>query len=232
MATTRSTSSKTRTKVTPPKKVTRTAPAAPAKKGFPARKPGSAPARKRKPLPTYKAPADFKPHFILVQVATERDGLLGSKIKAVRYQGRFDREADDKKKFDMSAYDWPTIVGIQSRLSALVYKTTNDKKYDTVPKKREGVKGAHRLPASTIFQLLIRVGRKSADNTLTARVGTVFQIVELASGRKAPKELTKTDPAARMFKRVNRFLPAAFINVQMPPKRTRGRKVESEDDEG
>ena len=67
-------------------------PVAPAaKKGFPPRKTGAQAKRPaRKPLPVFKAPADFKPHFLLVQFVTEKDGLIGSTIKATRYQGRFD----------------------------------------------------------------------------------------------------------------------------------------------
>ena len=202
----------------------------PAKKGgFPAKKSGAAKSKK-KPLPTYKAPADFKPHFLLVQVATEKDGLLGSAIKATRYLGRFDREAEDKKKSDMMSYDPKTLIGIQARLAAVTYKATNDKKYEVLPKAREGVKGSQRLPASTIFQILIRVGKKSADQSLTAGVKQIWQVVaNPKTGRMALKELDKkTDPAYRMFRKSSRILPAAFKEVLMPPKRSKSRKVEEE----
>jgi hypothetical protein len=209
--------------------------AAPAKKGFPARKPGTAPARPaRKPLPTFKAPADFKPHFLLLQVKTEADGLIASQVKAVRYQGRFDREVDDKKKFDMAGYDMPTVVGIAARLGGVTYKATNDKKFPADPKKRAAFKGAARLPAKTTFQILIRVGKKSADGSLTTGVKQIWQAVtNPATGRQKLVELEKTDLCYRAIRKSSRFLPAAFVNVQMPPKRTRGsRKAESEDDEG
>lgn len=207
--------------------------AAPARRGFPARKPGAAPARKRKPLPTFKAPADFKPHFLLLQITTEADGLIGTKIKAVRYVGRFDRDVEDKKKFDMATYDMQTVVGIAARLGGVTYKATNDKKFPVSPKEREGFKGAARLPAKTTFQVLIRVGRKAADNSLTAGVKQVWQALTSAkTGRQMLKELEKTDVCYRAIRKASRFLPAAFVNVQMPPKRTRGWKPESEDDEG
>ncbi|TXH12229.1 MAG: hypothetical protein E6R03_13245 [Hyphomicrobiaceae bacterium] len=206
---------------------------APVRKGFPARKAGAAPARKRKPLPTYKAPADFKPHFLLVQVTTEADGLIASKVKAVRYVGRFDRDVEDKKKFDMAGYDMQTVVGIASRLGGVTYKATNEKKFPLSPAERVGFKGAARLPAKATFQILIRVGRKAADNSLTAGVKQVWQAVTSAkTGRTGLKELEKTDVCYRAFRKASRFLPAAFSNVQMPPKRTRGWKPEAEDDEG
>ena len=210
---------------------------APAKRGFPAKKAATAgkraPARKRKPLPTFKAPADFKPHFLLVQARTEADGLFASNLKATRYQGRFDRDADEKKKFDLSTYDPATLIGIAARIGGVTYKATNDKKYPALPKERAGVKGAMRLPAKQVFQILIRVGKKSADGSLTAGIKQIWQSTpNLKTGKMKLTELEKTDPAYRLIRKASRFLPAAFANVQMPPKRTRGsRKQEEGDDE-
>lgn len=215
--------------VVAPTKKAAPAVAAPAKKGFPARKPGIVAAKKtvRKPLPSFKAPADFKPHFLLLQVTTEADGLFASKIKAVRYQGKFSFDADDKKKFDMANYDMSTVVGIAARLGGVTYKATNDKKYPLLPTKRVGFKGAARLPAKASFQVLIRVGKKAADNSLTAGVKQVWQGVKSeATGRIKRVELLKTDVCYRAIRKSSRMLPAAFANVQMPPKRTRGKRVE------
>jgi hypothetical protein len=244
-------------KVVPAKKIaSKKTEAAPAKKrvGFGgARKPGSKPAVKRKPLPTFKAPADFKPHFLLVTVATEADGLLGNKVKAVRYLGKFSREAEDKKKSDMASYDMLTVAGIMARLSGKTFKPTNDKKYSADIKQRNtggkakinGVVkefkstgpdgkpliGSARLPKNTTFQLLMRVGRRTADNTLTCTIRQVFQVVTMKSGRVGPKELEKTDPVYRVLRGCGRFMPAAFTKVQMPPKRTRRRAADIEGEE-
>lgn len=240
------------------KKVIPARKAAPAAKriGFGgARKPGSKPAPKRKPLPTFKAPADFKPHFLLVTVQTEADGLLGNKVKAVRYQGKFSRDADDKKKSDMASYDMLTVAGIMARLSGKTFKPTNDKKYSADIKLRntggtakingvskafkstlDGGKplvGSARLPKGTMFQLLMRVGKKQADNSLTCTIRQVFQVITSAkTGRVLPKELEKTDPLYRMFRGCSRFMPAAFTKVQMPPKKSRRRAadIEGEDE--
>jgi hypothetical protein len=204
------------------------------KKGFPARKPGAKRPAKKNPLPLFKAPADFKPHFLLVSVSTEKDGLFGADVSATRFLGKFDRDADEKKKSDLAFYDPTTLVGIAARLGAVTFKATNDKKLPISPKERADYKGAARLPASTTFEVLIRVGRRVADNALTAGVKQVFQVGKSAkTGRVVYVALLKTDPAYRLIRRVSRVLPAAFLNVQMPPKRTRGgrKQAEESDDE-
>ena len=215
------------------------APAAPAKKGSfgrpasgaaPAKK-AAAPARKKTPLPQFEAPADFRPHFVLVSFQTDRDGLLGASLKAVRYAGRFDREADERKKANMIDYDPQTVVGIAARLAAITFKTSIDRIMPATPSDREGLKGSNRLPKTAVFEALIRVGKRSADQTLTAGVRQVFQIVKTKSaktGKMITKtvELSKTDPASRMIRRVNRILPAAFKNVMMPPKRSSRRSAD------
>ena len=60
----------------------------------------------------------------------------------------------------------------------------------------------------------------------------ILNHVETDKARTGLKELEKTDVCYRAFRKASRFLPAAFSNVQMPPKRTRGWKPEAEDDEG
>ena len=217
--------------------------AAPAKKGAFGRPAGAAgskkaPAKKavkRTPLPTYAAPADFRPHFVLVSFQTDKDGLIGASLKAVRYNGRFDRDADDKKKFNLMDYDPQTVVGIAARLGAVTFKTSIERIMPVSPKEREGFKGSNRLPKSTVFEALIRVAKKSADQTVTAGVRQVFQLVKktsASSGKTSvkPVELLKTDPAYRLIRRVSRILPPAFKNVLMPPKRTRGSRNQEADD--
>lgn len=203
------------------------------KKGFPARKDGKVKSKsKKKPLPTFKAPTDFKPHFLLVQLKTEADGLIATQVSATRYQGKFARDAEDKKKFDLAAYDAKTLMGIAARFAGVTFKATNDKKFPVAVKERKDFKGAARLPAKTTFQVLLRVGKKAADQALTAGVKGVWQAVQSEkTGRLQLKELEKTDVCYRALRKASRTLPAAFANVQMPPKRTRGRK-DSEEEEG
>jgi hypothetical protein len=185
----------------------------------------------RKPLPTFDAPADFKSHFLEVSLRTEKDGLLASSIKATRYQGRFDPNAEDKKKADLGSYDPSTLIGIQARFAAVTFKATNDKKYPVEVKGRTEVKGAMRLPANTAFKILLRVNRKAADGSISVLIKNIQQGVKnLKTGRIAAVDLDKKDPVYRAFRKASRILPAAFKNVLMPPKKVRGKKVEADEE--
>lgn len=178
-----------------------------------AKKPATKKAKAK--LPTFKAPEEFKPHFLEIQVATEKDGLLSNGIKATRYVGRYDPDAPDKKKFDLGSYDQRTLQGILSRLSMVTYATN----------------AAKRLPAKTLYQILLRVNRKSADGSLSILFkGISVQEKNEKTGRVKFKELDKKDPNYRKFRKASRILPAAFKAVLMPPKRTRGAKVEQDDE--
>lgn len=193
---------------------------------------GAKKAPARKPLPQFKAPADFASHFLEVRIKTEADGLLGTAISCIRYKGRYDPNAEDKKKSDMAAYDWATMIGVQARFAGLTFKPTNDKKYPVSPKGRttENIKGSHRLPANTAFKILLRVNRRKSDQTLSVLVKQIWQGVKNEkTGRVAGVELAKDDPVARMLKRAARYLPAAFKNVQAPP--ARRRKAAADDSE-
>lgn len=187
-----------------------------AKAGGKAKGSKAAPKKAKATLPTWKAPDDFKPHFLEVVVKTEKDGLLGSAIKATRYQGRYDPQVDDKKKADLGSYDPATLQGILARISATTYATN----------------AAKRLPANTTFKILLRVGKKVDKNAkgqptiLTAAFKNIWMGVLQDSGRVKAKELDKKDPNYRKFRKSSRILPAAFKDVLMPPKRVRGKKVD------
>lgn len=175
------------------------------------------PAKKKNALPTFKAPADFKPHFMTVMFKVEKDGLLSSSIKATRYQGRYDPEADDKKKFDVGTYDPKTVSGILSRFSMVTYATN----------------AAKRLPPGAVFQVLLRVNKKAKDGDA---LSVLFKGLEQAvknekTGRTKLKALDKKDPTYRKFRKAVRILPSAFKEVLMPPKRTRGANKKEQDDE-
>ena len=166
----------------------------------------------RTPLPTWQAPEEFKPHFVEIKLMTEKDGLLASAIKATRFVGRYDPDAEDKKKFDIGSYDPKTVQGILARLSAVTYATN----------------AAKRLPPNTGFIIVIRVNRKAADGSLSILFKGVSQIVKGKVSSKA-KALEKTDLNYRKLRKAARILPVAFKAVLMPPKRTRGVKVESDE---
>jgi hypothetical protein len=89
---------------------------------------------------------------------------------------------------------------------------------------------AKRLPAGAVYQVLLRVNRKSADNSLSV----LFKGLEVAqksakTGRTKMVEIDKKDPVYRKFRKAARLLPSAFKEVLLPPKRTRG--ANKKDDE-
>lgn len=177
-------------------------------------------------LPTYKAPVDFKPFFMALKFETSEDGLLINGGKFIRFKGRFDLEAPLKKRHNMMEYDPQTCLSIMSRVSSKAFAKPTPKTMPVSPKQRAGLKGAHRLPASTGFIVAIRAGVKKENRVLTARVTQVFQLVKTKSGQVKPYPLEKTDPAYRMIRSCSRILPPAFVNSIEPPRPTRGQAAE------
>jgi hypothetical protein len=177
---------------------------------------GKKKAKKKNALPVFKAPEDFKPHFVTVLMKVEKDGLLSSAIKATRYQGRYDPDADDKKKFDIASYDPKTVQGILSRFAMTTFATNV----------------AKRLPAGAIYQALLRVNKKAKEgDALSVLFKGLDQAVKNDKGRVKLKPLDKKDPIYRKFRKAARILPSAFKEVLQPPKRTRGANKKDADDE-
>ncbi len=186
----------------------------------------AAPAKKKNPLPTFQAPEDFKAHFLAVQFTTGPDGIAQGTMKFTRFKGKFDLAAPDKKKLDMMSYDPQTCLAITARLSAKAFSKSTPKMMPVSRKERSGLKGAHRLPPSTSFLVVLRAGFKKADNSLTCRIRHVLQLVATKSGKLKPVELEKADPAYRLIRGASRILPGAFINSTEPPKKERRTKEE------
>lgn len=151
----------------------------------------------------------------MVYVKTDKDGLLSNNIKAIRYAGRYDPDAPDKKKFDLATYDVPTLMGILGRLSGATYITNPEK----------------RLPKNRVFSLQLRVIRKAKDNSLGVSFKSISYKEKNKKGRIVDVELDKKDPDYRKIRKASRTLPAAFKNTINPPKRTRGKVVEKEDED-
>jgi hypothetical protein len=253
MATTKKVVKKTSTKSAgaPSKKVATKKALSPLEKARLARASGGAAKKaKAKAKPgqfTFDAPSDFKPFFLEVTVRTEKDGLLGNQIKAIRYVGRYDPQAEDKKKFDISAYDTKTLIGLQARLAQVTFKNNATKFYPASIKERNAkikVKNkttgevkeraefgsAFRLTPNTTYRILFRIGKKSADNSITVGTKAVSQVVLVNSVKKL-KALEKTDPVYKAFMKARRFMAAAFKDVLLPPKRTRGANKKADADE-
>lgn len=180
-------------------------------KALAARRSGTATPRVKKPVPTWEAPADFKPHFLEVLVRVDKDGLLCPDCKVIRYKGRYDPEADERKKFLVNTYDPRTVQGILSRLSMVTFINSV----------------AKRFPAGKTFRLILRVGKKK-DGALTVGYKGISMVTKLKSGRVKEDALEKKDPIYRRFRKAGRLLPAAFSKVLMPPKVERKSKKAEE----
>lgn len=181
-----------------------------------------------RPAPViWEAPDDFKPHFLSVQVRTDKDGMFTNMIEATRYVGAYNEEAPGSKKFDLRSYDADTLMGIQARLALVTFHPTGRLS-------KAGV--SPRLQPDTTYKLLYRVGVRKANNALTVGLKSVVQQTETTSaktGKVRIKEvqLERSEPDFRKLLKSAKFLPAAFANVLQPPKPVRGGKRKAEDEE-
>lgn len=182
-----------------------------AKKTFPARKTAVAGAKKpaaKAKLPTFKAPADFKPAFIEYGFTIGKDGLIDTRtVECQRVKGRWDNA--DAPRYDMRSYDINTVMGITARLSSVTFAPNI----------------LRRLAAGSKFKLVIRVAKRAADGSLAAGI-KVGQFLN-EKGKMAWFE-DKADPDWRRLRRANRQLPSAFVDIQLPPSK-RTKKVADEE---
>lgn len=204
-----------------PAAVEKTSAAAPAKKGFPAKKAraaGSAAAKKPGPI-LFKAPADFKPAFFEIEFETLRDGLIrGGSIKVNRVRGKWDNP--DAPRYDLATYDLPTLAGVATRLGAMAFAPNITK----------------RLPPKSKFGLVLRLNCRAATGSLSVVVkGAKYLAISEKTGKaKWVWVNAKSTEAAlllhRRMRRMGRFMSGAFVEVQLPPSTRRAKsKAESED---
>lgn len=155
------------------------------------------------------APADFEPHFVIVEYTTGTDGLFAGEFRATRHStGRFNPSLRDSEKVrDLLTYDVTTAIGIASRLSARTFKTDPTK----------------RLAANTTYEILIRVSLKKATGEIATSVKSVAIVSDVDR-----VELAQDDPASRMIRGAGRFLPEAFAKVKNPPSLVQKREVVDE----
>lgn len=159
--------------------------------------------------PTWQAPSDFKPSFYSFRFKTDRWGLIDTRsVFGERIRGRWDNP--DAKRWDLSEFDPATLRGFAMIMSAAIYAPNPGK----------------RLPPNQPFLCIVRAGKASETNILRAR------LVAVGTKTKADAKLRwfedKTDPAYRRLRRVNRSLPSAFVDAQLPPL---ARKKSSADEE-
>lgn len=193
-------------------------PAAPVKRGFPAKSTGAAKktAVARPPKLLFDAPADMKPAFFEFEFTTGTDGLMiPESVQMARVKGKWDNA--DAPRFDMREYDAATLVATATRIAAVTFAPNV----------------AKRLPANTAFLLIIRASKNSATNALNAAI---------RFGRHADASQAKLKwkwfedpkqevwgPVWRRLKRASRLLPSAFVSVQLPP--SKRRKAADDSDE-
>ena len=153
-------------------------------------------ASKRKPLPVFKPPEDFKACFVRVMLRTDKDGILGD-CKALRYKGR--PGTDSEKVLPMASFDARTQIRLAMRIAGKNFIASEKK----------------RLPPNSTAVLLIRVGTKAATGGLT----TSIKEVAFAEGKGAkPKTMkNKKSPIYRALRKCNRLLPGAFTTLQPFP---------------
>jgi hypothetical protein len=171
----------------------------PVKKGFPAKKTGAA-ARKRparKPIPTFKAPAEFKPFFMRVTMLTAKDGII-TDVKATRIKGSPTNE--NAKTLDLSVYDPDTERRMATRFAGPTF-IRNDSK---------------RLPGNAKFDMLMRVGARKADDSLMValrearmKVGKDGKAIDIKKDKKTGKPTVEW----RTLRKALKFMPAAFTKV-------------------
>jgi hypothetical protein len=188
-------------------------PAATAVAKKPIRRPATA-APARPARITFDAPSDMKPCFIELAFRTQADGLIGPSFRCLRVRGNWTNEA--AKRFDMMEYDAPTVVAIISRIAARTFATN----------------ALRRLPANTAFKVILRAGMRKADGTIIAGIKSISKQVKSAKTGKATwKELVdKTDPVYRKMRSCARFMPGAFVHLQLPPSTRRGKKEDDSEE--
>lgn len=184
-----------------------------APKGAKASKASKSSAKKKPAKITFKAPSDMKPCFVELMFKTQADGLIGPQFKAIRVKGNWTNP--EAKRFDMMTYDAPTVVAIIARVAARTFAA--------------GV--AKRLPANTAYRLVIRAGKRAADNTLMGGIKSTAVLAKSEkTGKSRWKELTdKTDPVRRKLRSISRLIPGAFVNMQLPPSGRQKKEIDTDD---
>ncbi len=164
---------------------------------------------------------DLKPAWYEIKVTTEADGMFGSKITGRRFVGAIQPDKDERKVFDMAAYDEVTLRAILARLASVTFHATGRPNSKGVPS---------RLQPDTEYTLHIRLAI-TKENAIRAGVSKVFVNQTDKKGRVKSVMLDKKDYQVRKIRRVNKYLPVAFQAASMPPKPERRSRRQVAEDE-
>lgn len=182
--------------------------------------------------PTYswQAPDTFTTSFpVEVTLKTEKDGMPGGVWRVRRYKGKYvpaEAEQEGKKWWNLAKIDPHTYNALVSRLSLVLFHPTGRLN-------KAGV--SPRLAPNTVYQVLLRCGKKKADDSLTARINAV-NVIEVKKNKRGERvekatELDKKDVNVRKFKKANKHLPAAFRALaELPAKPSRRKKADEDED--
>jgi hypothetical protein len=168
----------------------------PKKKGFPPKKAGGAKTKsKKKPLPVFKAPDEFKAFFAKVNVKIAKDGIIED-VQVIRIKGSPTNE--NAKTVDMGLWDTDTLRRFAIRYAGAAF-IKSDKK---------------RLAGPSMAQLLMRVGA----NKETSALKVSFKNIKFKAGKEGKaKLLDKKDPIYRALRKPARLVPGAFTKVKPFP---------------
>lgn len=150
---------------------------------------------KRKPIPVFKAPEEFKPFFLKALVQIDKDGII-TDMKATRIKGS--PTNPNAKTVDMGLHDPDTLRRIAVRFAGPAFIRSD----------------AKRLPGKSAAQLLMRVGANRETGAI--RVG-IKEIRFKAFDAKKPVLLDKKDPRYRALRKPVRLMPAAFTKTKPFP---------------
>jgi hypothetical protein len=168
----------------------------PKKKGFPAKKGGGTKAKsKRKPLPVFKAPAEFKAFFARIGVLVGKDGIIED-VKMTRIKGSPTNE--NAKTVDMMLWDPDTLRRFAIRYAGAAF-IKSDKK---------------RLVGPSMAQFILRVGANKETGALKCSCKDI-KFKEGKDGKA--KLLDKKDARYRALRKPMRLIPGAFTKVKPFP---------------
>lgn len=163
-------------------------------------KSGKKTAKKKKTLPVFKAPEEFKPFFFRAAAKIGKDGFIND-IKMVRIKGSLTNE--NAKTVDMADWDPVTLRRFGIRYGTGTFVTNPDK----------------RLPPGMTINFAGRVSIKSATGGLNVGLKE-FKLTDPATKKSKKLEPKSPDPLVkyyRLARKPAKFLAGAFVNVKPFP---------------
>jgi hypothetical protein len=176
-------------------------------------KPGKKKASKKKALPVFKAPEEFKPFFFRALAKIGKDGFIND-IKLVRIKGSLKNE--NAKTVDMADWDPLTLQRFGIRYGTGTFVTNPEK----------------RLPAGQVLKFAGRVSVKSSTGGLGVSLKE-FKIMDPATKKAKDIDSKSADPYVkyyRLARKPAKFLAGAFTNVKPFPSGAELKAISKEKD--